>query len=100
MGAFLSGGRRIVGAEVSVGNPVMCIECGILHGHHQPSCGRREWEAFKRRLNAIMCELPVANPGRVRSRILREAEAEAFKRFDPKVAAEFMQAMSEEYNDV
>lgn len=25
---------------MSVGNPVMCIECGYLHGHHSSSCTR------------------------------------------------------------
>lgn len=80
------------------GNPIMCAECGVLHGNHQPSCGRQEWENFKRRLNAIMREITTEDPHRVRSRILWEAQAEAFKRFSPKIAAEFMAAMGEEYN--
>jgi hypothetical protein len=35
---------------MSVGNPVMCVECGVLHGNHQPSCGRQRLEAEVERL--------------------------------------------------
>lgn len=39
---------------MSVGSPIMCPECGYLHGHHAVSCERQKMTAWIR-----LCELAI-----------------------------------------
>jgi DNA repair ATPase RecN len=33
---------------MSVGSPIMCAECGVLHGNHQPSCGQAHQQLMEK----------------------------------------------------
>ncbi len=75
-------------------NPIMCIECGYLHGHHAVSCERRRMtgEQLYQRMQArlgVPCELPTARAAQMdeqtHSRVLRAGARAGNARAIPRI---------------